>query len=211
MNDLENSERNLEIKILDRDADGVDQITELLDSRTDISALHILSHAESGAIKLGNLWLGDSNIEGHAGAIASWHNALQEDADILLYGCNLAGGEAGQGLISSLASLTGADVAASSNDTGHSNYQADWVLEYEHGLIDHATIFSEDFRDNWHHKLVIVTADRYSDGFDSTTSDLSIRQALGLVSAGGGDTIQLLAGTYTLSAVSYTHLRAHET
>ena len=199
LNDLENSERNLEIKILDRDADGVDQITELLDSRTDISALHIVSHAESGAIKLGNLWLGDSNMEGHAGAIASWQNALQEDADILLYGCNLAGGEAGQALIGSLASLTGADVAASSNDTGHSNYQADWVLEYEHGLIDHATIFSEDFRDNWHHKLVIVTADRYSDGFDSTSSDLSIRQALGLVSAGGGDTIQLLAGTYTLS------------
>ena len=42
------------------------------------------------------------------------------DADLLIYGCNFGQGEAGQEAMETLAELTGADIAASTDRTGHS-------------------------------------------------------------------------------------------
>ena len=55
---------------------------------------------------------------------------------MLIYGCNLAGDAEGQLLVESLAELTGADVAASANDTGSSLRGGDWQLEYVTGSIE---------------------------------------------------------------------------
>ena len=53
-----------------------------------------------------------------AGEVAGWSAALSADADLLLYGCDVAQTAAGQQLRADLAALTGADVAASTDLTG---------------------------------------------------------------------------------------------
>ncbi len=199
LNDLEESTRNIEILILDHDLDGIEQITDFLDSKVNVSALHIVSHAETGAIQLGNLWLSDANMDGYSGAIASWQHAFQSDADILLYGCDLASSESGQNLLHAIASLTTADVTASSDDTGHASYGGDWILEHEVGVIDHTTIFSDEFQQLWTNKLVIQTIDDFTDNVDPGLGPTTIREAIEIANIEGNGTLQLLAGNYSLN------------
>ena len=79
----------------------------------------------------------------------AWSNALADDADILIYGCNLAASESGEMLVESLASLTGADVAASDDLTGHESLGGDWELEYRAGEIDAEVVVNETIMRDW--------------------------------------------------------------
>ncbi len=201
LDDLSASRRDAEVFVLDADRDGLDQITEILDSRTDIDSIHLVSHAEDGAVKLGNVWLGDSNLAGYAGQIASWQSALTGDADILLYGCDLASDSGGQSLIESISVLTGADVAASDDDTGHSEFRGDWDLEYTIGAIETDVAFSTGLQQSWRGKLSVYTVETLDDVIDGGDSVMSLREAILLSNiGGGGDTIILGAGIYELRA-----------
>ena len=188
----------LQVFLLDGDADGVDQISELLLGQKDVSAIHILSHSENDAIQLGGTWLSGDNLDGYAGAIASWSMALDSDADILIYGCDLAETQAGRDLVDSIAALTDADVAASDNATGHADYGGDWLLEYQVGAIDASWTVSDATQDAWRGKLNIHTVTTTSDIVDVGDGLLSLREAITLSNVnGGGDTIILSSETYT--------------
>ena len=63
-----------------------------------------------------------------------------EDADILIYGCDVAAGSTGRAFIDLLAQLTEADVAASTDTTGASFLGGDWTLEAQTGSIEAAAI-----------------------------------------------------------------------
>ena len=107
-----NDGRIFEVAVLDGSQDGVDQISALLADRSDISALHIISHGRDGSISLGESMLDLEELTSRATQIQSWGNALTEDADILVYGCNLAAGADGRAFVATLGRLTDADVAA---------------------------------------------------------------------------------------------------
>lgn len=203
LDDLDESRPNAEVYVLQGDRDGIDQITEILDGRSGVQSLHLVSHAEDGAVKLGQTWLGQSNLDGYAGSIASWQSALASDADVLLYGCDLASSEDGRTLVDSIGALTGADVAASTNDTGNAEFDADWQFEYHTGQVDTQVAFSEQFQDAWLHKLASLTinVDTFSDVVDGGDAFTSLREAIiqANANAGGDTTINLLAGTYTRS------------
>ena len=102
---------------VDDDQDGIDQISELLQQYDQLDAVHILSHGSQGAVKLGDTWLTDDNVAGYAAQLTGWRDALAADADLLLYGCRLAGNAGGAALVDALHELTGADVAASVDDS----------------------------------------------------------------------------------------------
>ncbi|QZZ19176.1 DUF4347 domain-containing protein [Leptothermofonsia sichuanensis E412] len=101
-----------------------------------ISSIHIVSHGEAGGIRLGSDWLNLNSLQTYASQLQSWGTALTEDADILLYGCNVAEGELGQAFVQIMSQLTGADIAASSNLTGSAALGGDWVLEVNTGNIE---------------------------------------------------------------------------
>ncbi|NQZ66907.1 MAG: DUF4347 domain-containing protein, partial [Lentisphaeria bacterium] len=128
--------------ILDGDRDGVQQIAEILANYSDLDAVHIFSHGQAGSISLGNTTLSTENYFLYDSELESWGNALSEDGDILFYGCDVAGNEAGVNFLGELAALTGADVAASDDITGK---DGDWVLEVESGEIDTNEIVIEPF------------------------------------------------------------------
>jgi len=129
--------------------DGIQQISEALRDRQNVQVIHILSHGTDGAVKLGNLWLQSSNLDQHADAIAGWGKALSSDADVLIYGCNVAATESGRSLVDALSDLTGADVAASEDKTGHADKGGDWALEYLTGAIEASILVTQSAQVEW--------------------------------------------------------------
>jgi hypothetical protein len=129
-----------EVHVLDADRDGVEQMAAVLQGRTGITAIHILSHGNPGELRLGSATLTTSSLEGeHADEMAIIAATLSPDADLLLYGCDVAGG-GGAAFIDRLAALTGADVAASTDVTGAAERGGDWVLESTTGTIEAQTL-----------------------------------------------------------------------
>ncbi len=134
--------RRIEVVVLDTNRDGVDQITEILGQHNNLDALHLISHGDSGMLQLGNGVLDSSALQTRAEELAAWKSAFGEQADILLYGCEVAADNAGQTLIHDLAALTGADVAASTDNTG-SQVGGNWELEHRAGSIETGMLLGE--------------------------------------------------------------------
>jgi len=125
-----------EVHVLDAAQDGLAQMAQILEGRSHIDAIHVLSHGSEGAVGLGSLTLGLDNLPDHAAELAAIGRALNPDADILLYGCNTAAGSDGAAFISALAQATKADVAASVDTTGAAALGGNWQLERTVGAIE---------------------------------------------------------------------------
>lgn len=136
--------RSVEVFVLHAGSDGVREVTELLAQRRGIEALHLVSHGRAGAFQLGSTLVDSGLLVGRAGEFALWANALADDADLLLYGCDVGAGLAGDALTSALARLTGADVAASNDVTGAGPLGGNWNLEHRKGEITTATLSPRD-------------------------------------------------------------------
>lgn len=125
------------IVLLNPNSDGMEQIAATLAGRTNVDSIHILTHGHKGSMSIGSATLTLSSMDGeHADELGVIKAALSPDADILIYGCEVAAGEEGQAFVARLAEITGADVAASSDDTGTADAGGDWTLEVHKGLID---------------------------------------------------------------------------
>jgi Domain of unknown function (DUF4347)/Bacterial Ig domain len=160
--------RQIDIILLDESSNGIQQITDSLNSSTSISAIHIISHGSNGSLQLGNTALDGNSLQQHSEALQSWQHALTDDADLMIYGCNLASDQQGENLITQLSQLTGADIAASNDITANLDNNGDWDLEYHHGQIDTAVVVSEQGQQNWSGSLATETLrDEFSSGFSS--------------------------------------------
>jgi hypothetical protein len=125
-----------EVVLVNSDQDGLQVIADTLAERSDIDAVHILSHGEAGKIHLGNDWIDGADVASHADLLAAVGESLSANGDILLYGCNVGEGGAGLDFVQSLASATDADVAASTDNTGSVQLGGDWVLERTIGSVE---------------------------------------------------------------------------
>ncbi|MDL1983033.1 MAG: DUF4347 domain-containing protein, partial [Deltaproteobacteria bacterium] len=128
--------RILEVVTLDSTQSGIDQVSDILSEQTSLDAIHIISHGNDGSFALGSDWLDNNDLLANSEAISTWGDSLSEDADILLYGCNIAVDNDGQLLTETLANLTDADVASSEDITGHEDLGGDWDLEYDTGAVE---------------------------------------------------------------------------
>ena len=109
VNDLNHNadaDRNIEVLVLDRDRNGIDQISSFLQDRDQIDAVHIISHGKDGNIQLGNTALNTASLLQNQTSISAWADAFTDSGDILIYGCNLAASDAGMMLVDSLGQLT---------------------------------------------------------------------------------------------------------
>jgi len=167
---------DVDVVVLDSQRDGIAQITEALSAQQGVSAIHILSHGSSGSLQLGNTQLGGGNLDQYADALASWNSALTGEADILLYGCNVADGQWGIDFIQDFSALTGADIAASSDRTGSAELGGDWELEILTGPIDTFQLGSGAAAwDGYQHVLYEYTVD---DGRLVETNENRLRDTL---------------------------------
>ena len=128
------------VVMLDPREEGVSQIADTLGRYSDVQSVHIISHGAQGELHLGSTVLDADSLGQHAGDLAVWNKGLADGADILLYGCDVGAGSAGQSFINGLAALTGADVAASTDPTGSAALGGDWELESRSGNIGTAAL-----------------------------------------------------------------------
>ena len=49
--------RNIEVVVLESDRNGIEQVSEILAERSDLAAVHFITHGADGEINLGNSWL----------------------------------------------------------------------------------------------------------------------------------------------------------
>ncbi|MCG8564329.1 MAG: DUF4347 domain-containing protein, partial [Desulfobacterales bacterium] len=162
-----------EVVILDGDQDGLAQVTDILSTQSDLSAIHIISHGRAGAVELGNTELTQAVIQQNPWAFSAWANALSETGDILFYGCNLAENESGKEFIQAVAQATGADIAASQDLTGHGTLGGDWDLEYHAGRIDTRPLATDTAVSDWQGTLDTTTGLVGHWTFDTDGSDSS--------------------------------------
>ena len=144
---------HVEVISLPPNCDGLSYISDTLTGRNGIKALHILGHGASNHIEFGSTVLSLQNVDTAAEDLSSWRPALGFDAEILLYGCQVAQSSDGVALIERLANMTGAKVAASSNATGAESLGGDWQLEASTAPIKTALPFSTEAVSGWQHTL----------------------------------------------------------
>ncbi|MBV5299337.1 MAG: DUF4347 domain-containing protein [Rhodoferax sp.] len=139
--------------------DGLHQMVEALAGRRDLDAIYVISHGSEGALQLGSLRLDSANLSQHSADLARLGAALTAQGDLLLYGCDVAKGTAGQAFIDQLAHATGADVAASNDLTGSAARGGNWVLESSTGSIDTRFPLALDAVNHYGNLLVTNTID----------------------------------------------------
>ncbi|MFK8110793.1 MAG: DUF4347 domain-containing protein [Rubripirellula sp.] len=155
-----------DIVLLQNGRDPIAQISEALAVRRDVGSIHLVSHGAAGEIELCDQAINESVVRANAQHIAAWSRALRSDADILIYGCRVGDGNAGETLVRSLAEITGADVAASTNQTG-SAPGSDWRLERTVGIIESSLAFAPSVLANYEHTLPITIRAAGSTGQES--------------------------------------------
>ena len=103
---------SIEVVILDPDTDGVEQIANVLEGREDVDGIHIIAHGRPGTLDLGTAKLTEASIANkHADEIAIIREALSDDADLLIYGCNFGGQARGASAVVSVVRVFGQIVA----------------------------------------------------------------------------------------------------
>ena len=110
--------RHGEVIVLNGEDDGVAALAAALAKRRGITALHIVSHGEPGALRLGSAVLSAATLPHYRTVLDDLAAALAPGADLLLYGCNTGQGAVGAKFLDLLAAATGANIAASRTRTG---------------------------------------------------------------------------------------------
>ncbi|OKH54687.1 hypothetical protein NIES2101_05820 [Calothrix sp. HK-06] len=142
--------------VLDAAQDGVAQITSALSRYHGVENVHIVSHGAPGTLYLGNGTLELNNLLHYTEQLQEWFASLPKESSLLLYGCNVASGDAGEEFITKLHKLTGANIGASATKTGNVNLGGDWNLEVSIGAVSHQRAFTSEVVDAYSSVLGIV-------------------------------------------------------
>ena len=143
-----------------------------------LDTIHIIGHGGENDLRVGSTTLSQKSISYHKKSLSALAQKLKPGADVLLYGCEIAGNERGKQLVEALSLQLGADVAASTDLTFSdlNRGTSDWELEYQVGVI------SNDYSDvltgiNWNGSLNVTA--NYEGGI------LSIENLTGMLAVSG--------------------------
>lgn len=145
----DNLRADVEKVLLDPAQDAITQIADSLAGRSELDAIHIISHGDSGALVLAGHRYGIDSLPQYQQELSVIGSSLAAEGDILLYGCDIAQGSAGAAFLDAISTSTGADINASTDTTGQGG---NWELEYRSGQIDATSVFDRDV-ENYAHVL----------------------------------------------------------
>jgi hypothetical protein len=200
------------VVVLDSQIDRIKQITQTL-QQGNYQEVHLITHGSPGCLNLGNTQLSLDTLQDYTPDLKTWFSSDAHlsvsglSCTLLIYGCNVASGDAGAEFITKLQQLTGADIAASTSLTGNARLGGNWALELTTNpdlnldlVIDEKTQLTyqgvlADF--------TVTTTDDENDGSDAGAG-LSLREAIALANESEGeDTItfdsSLSGGTIALT------------
>lgn len=174
----------VEVVLIDGSQNGLQQIADWAASHSGYDAIHIFSHGSEGKVNLGTQVLTDASLKsGEVQAqLAALGAALTAEGDLLLYGCDIAGGANGDAFLSSLAQATGADVAASVDVTGNHLVGGNWVLEKHSGDIDTEVMAIEGYSG----ALTVLHFSEFDDGLNYSKTTITRDAGGGTINLSGG-------------------------
>ena len=153
-------------------AQVLDLFRELKDQSVD--EFHLFSHGAPGSIYLGGKALGLNELD-ESGLLNEWKRVIQENGEMLLYGCEIAKGQSGHDLITNITS-SHIDVAASVDVTGAKDKGGDWDLEYFTANNHSVVAFDSNIAESYQHLL--QTTFTFENGTNQATAN-SFTQTIG--------------------------------
>jgi hypothetical protein len=147
--------------------DGLQQIAAFLKGQTGVDAIHIISHGGDGVVDFGGENLTTGDISSYQATLAAIGSSLVPGGDILIYGCDVAAGSAGETLIQQIASYTHDHVAAATGLVGAASLGGNWDLDFQVGTIDVATAINAASGANYNFVLKTYA---FTDGTGSATN-----------------------------------------
>ena len=124
--------------------EGLSKVTSEIEKYEGVKSVHIVSHGVDATLMIGNTNLFGNDLLANQEIFQKWKTHISAGADLMLYGCSVAATEDGKTLADNLASVTGMDVAASTNLTGNAFQGGDWIFEYQTGNIETSLAFSTE-------------------------------------------------------------------
>lgn len=186
---------NTPVIVLQPGQSGLAGLAKVLAGFENLDAIHLVTHGWGGALQLGGQMVTDETLQTQAGDVQAIANALKAGGDLMLYGCSVAAGSAGQQFLGDLVQVLGdVDVAASTDKTGPTKLGGDWDLEWSSGNVETVLPFSlQGMQDIGHclgctlGSVSSLTYDGYSDWQKvyNTTSGQNVH--VGYFSQGGWD------------------------
>src|SRR5579859_1121314 len=181
---------DVQVVLVDPAKDGIDQVTEALHGRHDLTSIQFLTYGQPGQLELGSSTVTAASLSSHAAEVASWADHLAPGADIQFWGCDVGQGSTGQAFVDTVHTLTGANVGASTDVTGDAALGGNWVLEDTTGPL-HAAVFSDAAMAGYHGAL------------DDANPEVSLSQGTG--SRTGGTTGDVLLGDTFTKTVTFSN------
>ncbi|WP_306606647.1 ELWxxDGT repeat protein, partial [Azonexus sp.] len=117
-----------EVHLLSPLQDGLTQLSEILDGRSDIASLHLITHGAPGQLFIGNSSVDREILRNSRAEMEAISNAMAEDGELLIYGCEVAAGREGRLFVDALMAMTGLKVAAATHKVGAAELGGDWDL-----------------------------------------------------------------------------------
>ncbi|BDI15194.1 hypothetical protein ANSO36C_09960 [Nostoc cf. commune SO-36] len=181
---------NTQVFVLDSTQNGVEQITEMLASCNplNLTNIHIVCHGIPGSLQLGNTNLGLDNLDKYSQQLQQWQNIRSASAksdkpwNLLIYGCNVALGDAGAEFVQKLHQLTGANIAASRQRIGNAALGGNWELEVCTAQMEVSLAFTETTRKAYAGVLATFTVNNTGDADDGNANNdiTTLREAINL-------------------------------
>ncbi|MBC3873050.1 DUF4347 domain-containing protein [Undibacterium flavidum] len=134
---------NVEVHVLDSTQNALEQIASILAHRGNIDAIHLITHGSNGVIDLGNAQLNTSNLSQYDATLNSIKSSLNNQADVLIYACDVAENTEGLAFIQALSVKLDAEISASNDLTGNQALGGNWILEKSTGAIETASPFDQ--------------------------------------------------------------------
>ncbi|WP_130536804.1 DUF4347 domain-containing protein [Thiomicrorhabdus indica] len=138
--------QGLEVKLITPQRDGFEQLAETLTGRSDIDALHIICHGRPGQLLLGETGIDTDDLIHHADSLRQIASTLADNADCLIYACELGQGVEGAVFLNTLQDYIGCSVAAASHKVGHADLGGAWALDMTLGAVQTPMIKSTEWR-----------------------------------------------------------------
>jgi hypothetical protein len=131
-----------QIHVLDAFADGVNQLTQLLQAwGKPVETLYLVAHGAPGLLQLGNGVLAIDSIQIYADQLQQW-----SVKNLVIYGCQVAAGDAGEELLEKLQQLTQANIVASTQKVGQAALGGSWHLDVCRGEVADADPFTSTLK-----------------------------------------------------------------
>ncbi len=176
---------------------GISVVSDKLATSQQVDEIHIVSEGNQGNFWLGRDFVSSENVGQYETQLQGWQDALSVGADILIYACLAALGEAGDSLLNQVADYTGADVAGSTNITGATSLEGDWQLEKSLGPIEADLAWQQEIVESYNHKLQLFTVTNANDAGGG-----SLREAINSTAAlAGADEIRF-SNNFTINLAS---------